>query len=198
MGKRPPVRAILEDVSAHGAVARNRQQRRPLIDGDAGVVGLDEPHAAHRAAVELHDVGHAADPVSDQPREDAPFALGPLAEVGVARREEALGVTACARLVRRLRETPRHARRWPSSAGRGRKRVRSALASWLHLRGGPRRRQPLPRSPSRWRAKGAHVAASAIERADRKQTRKPYVRAPRDARPVPSRRRCCRSSARIR
>src|SRR6202795_4822640 len=94
MGKSPPVRAILEDVSAHGAVTRNRQQRRPLIDGDAGVVGLDEPCAAQRPAVELLDIGHAADPVSDQTREDAPFALGPLTEVGVARREEALRITA--------------------------------------------------------------------------------------------------------
>src|SRR5205823_13899638 len=67
---------------------------RPLIDGNAGVVGLDEPCATHRPTIELHDIGDAADPVSDQPREDAPFALGPLTEVGVARREEALGITA--------------------------------------------------------------------------------------------------------
>jgi len=64
MGESPPVRAILEDVSAHGTVTRNRQQRRPLIDGNAGVVGLDEPCAAHRPTVELHDIGDAADPVS--------------------------------------------------------------------------------------------------------------------------------------
>ena len=84
MRERPPVRAVLEDVAVARAVARDRQQRRPLVDGDAGVVGLHEPHAAHRAAVELHDVGHAADAVADQAREDAPFALGPLPEVAVA------------------------------------------------------------------------------------------------------------------
>ena len=98
MGERPPVRAILEDVTAHRAVARHRKQRGPLIDGDAGVVGLHEAHAAQRAAVELHDVGHAADPVADQAREDAPLALGPWAVVAIVGREEALRVaTALAR-----------------------------------------------------------------------------------------------------
>ena len=98
MGERPPVRAILEDVTAHRAVARHRKQRGPLIDGDAGVVGLHEAHAAQRAAVELHDVGHAADPVADQAREDAPLALGPWAVVPIVGREEALRVaTALAR-----------------------------------------------------------------------------------------------------
>ena len=92
--QRPPVRTILEYVAIASAIARNRQQRRPLIDGDAGVVGLDETYASLRAAVELHDVGHAADTVPDQARENSPFTLGPLAEVGIAGREEALGISA--------------------------------------------------------------------------------------------------------
>jgi hypothetical protein len=88
------VRAILEHVPAHVAVARDRQERAPLIDRDAGVVGLHEPHAAERAAVELHDVRDAANAVADEPREDPPFALGPRTEVAVAGGEEALGVAA--------------------------------------------------------------------------------------------------------
>src|SRR4029453_16000688 len=94
MRERPPVRAVLEDVPQHGAVAGDGQQRGPLIDGDARVVGLHLAHAALVAAVEPHDTGHAANSMSDQAREDPPFALGPLPEVGVPRFEKALGVAA--------------------------------------------------------------------------------------------------------
>ena len=37
MRKRKPVSAILEHVPQHGSAARNRQQRRPLVDGDPGI-----------------------------------------------------------------------------------------------------------------------------------------------------------------
>ena len=92
MRERPPVRAILEDVPQHGAATRDRQQHCPLVDGDAGVVRLHLAHATLGAAIELDDVGHAADSMADQAGEDAPFALGPLPEVGVSRFEKSLGV----------------------------------------------------------------------------------------------------------
>src|SRR5690349_10021027 len=90
--ERPPVRAVLEDVAVHAVVADHRQQRRPLIDGHAGVVGLDDAHAADPSPVELDHFRNAGDPVADQPREDSPFALRPLAEIAFAGVEEALGV----------------------------------------------------------------------------------------------------------
>jgi len=83
--ERPPVRAVLEHVAVHAALARNRQDRGPLIDGCAGVVGLHLLRASHRAAIELHHVGNAADAVADEPREDAPLALGPLAVIALRR-----------------------------------------------------------------------------------------------------------------
>ena len=94
MGERPPVRAILEHVAIHAPVANERQQRGPLIDRDAGVVGLHERHPGGRAPIELHDIGYAADAVPDQAREDPPFALGPLREIAVGRVEEALRVAS--------------------------------------------------------------------------------------------------------
>ena len=94
MRERPPVRAILEHVAQHAAVARHRQDRRPLVDRHAGIIGLHELRAARRAAVELHDLGHAGDAVPDQAREDSPLALGPLPEVALAGVEEALRVAA--------------------------------------------------------------------------------------------------------
>jgi hypothetical protein len=54
----------------------------------------DEPYAAQRPGVELNNIGHATDAVSDQARENAPFALRPLTKVAVACRKEALGVSA--------------------------------------------------------------------------------------------------------
>ena len=84
------------------AVALDRQQRRPLVDRDAGVVGLHELRAGRRAAVELHDVGHRTDAVADQAREDAPFALGPVAEVARRRSPGSAWCSAAARPARRL------------------------------------------------------------------------------------------------
>ena len=65
-----------------------------MIDGDSGVVRLHLAHAALDAAVETDDAGYAADAMTDQAGEDAPFPLGPLPEVGVPRFEKALGVKA--------------------------------------------------------------------------------------------------------
>jgi len=92
MRERPPVRAVVEDAVALDAVARNGQQRGPLIDGHPGVVRLHESHSAARASVELHDVGHADDPVPDQARENPPFALGPEPEIRLIGGEEAFRV----------------------------------------------------------------------------------------------------------
>src|SRR6185437_8990422 len=44
--------------------------------------------------VELHDVGHAQDAVSDQAREDAPLALGPCTEIRLVGDEKALRVAS--------------------------------------------------------------------------------------------------------
>jgi hypothetical protein len=65
-----------------------------LIDGRTRVVGLHELRPCDRAAVELHDVGHAVDAMADEPRENPPLALGPMREVAVARVQETLRVTA--------------------------------------------------------------------------------------------------------
>ena len=90
--QRPPVRAILEDIAQQDAVALEPQQRGPVVDGDAGVVGLHQGRPVGRAAIELHDLRHGLETVADEAGEDAPLALGPLAEVAVGRGEEALGV----------------------------------------------------------------------------------------------------------
>src|SRR4029453_382214 len=76
------------------SVALDRQDRRPLVDGGARIVGLHELRPALRAPVELHDFRHAVDAVSDEPRENAPLALGPLTEVAVAGVEEPFRVAA--------------------------------------------------------------------------------------------------------
>src|SRR4051794_22681532 len=65
MRKPPPVRAILEHVTADLAVACDGQQRAPLVDRNAGVVGLHQPRAAHHPAIELHDVRDTTNAVSD-------------------------------------------------------------------------------------------------------------------------------------
>src|SRR6266508_1174902 len=94
MRERPPVRTILEHVTVHAAVASHGQQRGPLVDGNARIVGLYKLRAAEPSSIELHDVRDAGDTVADQPGEDPPLALGPLPEVALARVQEALGVTA--------------------------------------------------------------------------------------------------------
>ena len=80
--------AILEDVAAVGGSSRHRYQRRPLVDRDASVVGLQLAYAAIGAAMVLNDVGHAAHAVADQAREDPPFAIGPFAQVRVLALDE--------------------------------------------------------------------------------------------------------------
>src|SRR5262249_39837493 len=88
MRESPPVRAVLEDVPLSSSLTRYRQDRRPLIYRRAGVIGLDVLRAAQGAAIELHHLGHAADAVPDQSREDPPFALCPLPEVALEGIEE--------------------------------------------------------------------------------------------------------------
>ncbi len=89
----------------------HRQQRRPVVDRDAGVVGLHQRRPIGGAAVELDDVGHRPDAVADQAREDAPFALGPH---GGSRRPRSPGSASCsaaARPAARPRGRPRRGRR---------------------------------------------------------------------------------------
>ena len=131
MRERPPVRAVLEHVAQRAAVALDRQQRRPLVDGDAGVVGLHQRRAVRRAAVELHDVGHAA---RCRGRSGARGCATRARSMRRSRRRRWRGSASCsgaARRARPLRGTPRRARRSPSSGGRGRKRARYARRSWL-------------------------------------------------------------------
>src|SRR5260370_2627206 len=91
MGGAPPVCAILEHMTLHGAVASDRKQGRPLVDRHAGVVSLDKLHAAQPSPIELHDVRDAGDALADQPGEDAPLTLGPLSHVAFACVSAALG-----------------------------------------------------------------------------------------------------------
>ena len=104
MGKRPPVRAVLEHVRAEAAAARDRQQRRPLVDGRAGIVGLHELRPASRRGRIARRRARSAMPCPIEAREDAPFAFGPLREVAIGRRREALGVAAALARVRRFAE----------------------------------------------------------------------------------------------
>jgi len=94
MREGPPVRAVLEHVAVDAVVARDRQQRRPLIDGYTRVIGLHELRPIDAASIDLHDIGNASDTVADQPREDPPFALGPVSEISVGSVEKALRIAS--------------------------------------------------------------------------------------------------------
>ena len=134
MGERPPVRAVLERVAVHASVAKQRQQRRPLIDGHAGVVGLHELRArrpsrdrtARRRARSRCRARSGARGCAIRAR-----------SIARSRRRSSSGSAWCSAAVRRaprLRETLRRARRSPSSGARGRTRDRSARGSWLQSR----------------------------------------------------------------
>src|SRR5438552_1720598 len=94
MRKRPPVRAILEDMTVSFALPRNREDGSPLVDCRAGIVGLHMLRSAENSSIELHDLGHAAHTMSDEPRENPPFPFGPLSVVAADGLEEALGVAS--------------------------------------------------------------------------------------------------------
>ena len=92
--ERPPVSAVLEYVRVSLAPARHRQQRSPLIDGNAGVVRLYQTRTALSTAIELNDIRHGLHAVANESRKNPPFACGPWTEVAGACREKALRVAA--------------------------------------------------------------------------------------------------------
>ena len=133
-GQRPPMRAILEHMAQHATVARHRQQGRPVVHGDAGVVGLHQRRPAGGAAIELHDIGHRPDAVA---RPAAPGCATRARSSGGSRLRSCTESASCSAASRRAaspRERPRRARRSPSSGGCARTRGRCRLVSSSMLR----------------------------------------------------------------